>query len=314
MTDSQQELVEFENATSEWDNVACITPVLKGEERDDREKVEKEHLCPLITVSEVVAYIQSCGELEGYLSQVPPAKAGLVSRVFSCFRARRLPPHLRQTKRLMQATALIPFDNQEPLHLSILRSMYRQLTGSKVDCPRYGEHWEDIGFQGNDPSTDLRGVGLLGLVQALYLVTQPEMLPFARDVYRLSRSQEQEFPLAVLSLNITRITLHVLRDGILDRHLALDDDVWSTCNFFYCALLYHLYARWKGEFLTISKSGYVLQETEQFGRKYPSKTFSRFEKFLQTEYSVAEKQRARDYISKQSNKQTDLGAIQGNPV
>ena len=35
----------------------------------------------------------------------------------------------------------------------------RQLTGSRVDPPRYGGHWEEIGFQGTDPATDLRGVG-----------------------------------------------------------------------------------------------------------------------------------------------------------
>ena len=29
----------------------------------------------------------------------------------------------------------------------MLRSLYRQFTGSKIDCPRYGHHWEDIGFQ-----------------------------------------------------------------------------------------------------------------------------------------------------------------------
>ena len=47
----------------------------------------------------------------------------------------------------------------------MLRTIYRQLTSTTVDCPRYGSHWETIGFQGTDPSTDLRGVGILGLVQ-----------------------------------------------------------------------------------------------------------------------------------------------------
>ena len=58
---------------------------------------------------------------------------------------------------------------QEPLHLSMLRTIYRQLTSTTLDCPRYGDHWQQIGFQGTDPSTDLRGVGILGLVQVKYL-------------------------------------------------------------------------------------------------------------------------------------------------
>jgi hypothetical protein len=46
-------------------------------------------------------------------------------------------------------------------------------------------------LQGSDPATDLRGVGFLGLVQVLYLVMTPELLPFARDVYALSRKEDQ---------------------------------------------------------------------------------------------------------------------------
>jgi hypothetical protein len=30
---------------------------------------------------------------------------------------------------------------------SVVRTLYRQLTGGRLDCPRYGQHWEDIGFQ-----------------------------------------------------------------------------------------------------------------------------------------------------------------------
>ena len=73
----------------------------------------------------------------------------------------------------------------------MLRTIYRQLTSTTLDCHRYGSHWEEIGFQGSDPSTDLRGVGILGLVQAVYLVTTPEILPFTQDLYRLSRQEGQ---------------------------------------------------------------------------------------------------------------------------
>ena len=122
--------------------------------------------------------------------------------------------------RLVQATALVQFSNSTPWHLAALRAIHRQLTGGRVDCPRYGQHWEEVGFQGSDPATDLRGVGMLGVMQALYLSTTPELLPFARDVFSLSRHPSQEFPLLVLSLNLTRICLHCLRDGILDRNTS----------------------------------------------------------------------------------------------
>lgn len=291
-------LAKFEEAADEWENVAEITPSFRHDAECGAE-TRAPIVSPLTRVDEVVNHINT-SDMEGALAQVsntPRTKGGLVKRVLSCFTHKPvLPPHLRHTKRLVQATALVPFDNQEPIHLSILRTLHRQLTGSRVDCPRYGSHWEDIGFQGNDPATDLRGVGLLGLVQALYLVVTPEMVPFARDVYRLSRNESQEFPLLVLSLNITRITLHILRDGLLDRFLVLEDDVWSTTNFLYCALLHHVFIRWRGEHLTITSSGFVLQETETVGRKQVGRVIQRFEKFLQTEYSVADKQAARELV------------------
>ncbi len=40
---------------------------------------------------------------------------------------------------------------------------------SNRDPPLTGGHWEDIGFQGNDPATDLRDTGMLSLLQACLL-------------------------------------------------------------------------------------------------------------------------------------------------
>ena len=148
----------------------------------------------------------------------------------------------------------------------MLRTIYRQLTCTTLDCPRYGAHWEEIGFQGSDPSTDLRGVGLLGLVQALYLVMTPEILPFTQDLYRLSRQEGQEFPLLVLSLNMTRITVQAVRDGILNKQMALEEDVWTTANFFYAALLYQVYTNWRQRQLTIRDCGPLIQQTEHLAR------------------------------------------------
>ena len=42
-----------------------------------------------------------------------------------------------------------PFDDTEEVHRRVLQTIYKQLMGSTLDCPRYGSHWEQIGFQGN---------------------------------------------------------------------------------------------------------------------------------------------------------------------
>ena len=37
---------------------------------------------------------------------------------------------------------------------------------------RYGNHWNDIGFQGRDPVTDLRSTGFLSLLQWFQFIDQ----------------------------------------------------------------------------------------------------------------------------------------------
>lgn len=44
---------------------------------------------------------------------------------------------------------------------------------------------------GTDPATDLRGTGFLGLMHILHFVMDPETLPLARDIYKLSQHPTQ---------------------------------------------------------------------------------------------------------------------------
>jgi len=51
-----------------------------------------------------------------------------------------------------------------------------------------------VTFAGRDPATDLRGVGVLSLLQLLYLVTEPKSQQLARSVYLLSLHDRQARP------------------------------------------------------------------------------------------------------------------------
>jgi len=263
----------------------------------------------LVTVDVITEHLRTKPDLDTYLQQIKSRtnrrSSGNVfnninvKNILCCLRRPpSLPPHQRQTVRLIQASALIAFSNEEPLHLSMLRTIYRQLTSTTLDCPRYGDHWQQIGFQGTDPSTDLRGVGILGLVQVTYLVTTPEIVPFTCDVYNLSHVEDHEFPFMVLSLNITRIALHVLRDGLLNKHIMLEENVWTTFNFFYASLLHHVFITWKTKRLSIRDCGPLLQQTETLARSKVGGLIIQFEQFLSTNYSIAVKQSAREQILK----------------
>ncbi|XP_010152540.1 PREDICTED: ELMO domain-containing protein 3, partial [Eurypyga helias] len=82
-------------------------------------------------------------------------------------------------------------DNNERVHVRILQTIYKQLTRSRLGCPRYGRHWEELGFQGADPGTDLRGTGMLGLMQVLHFVVDAQTLPLAREIFKLSQHETQ---------------------------------------------------------------------------------------------------------------------------
>ena len=50
----------------------------------------------------------------------------------------------------------------------------------------YQGNFKLFNFSGNDPSTDLRAVGLLGLMNLIYLLRDPKRQALAHDIYKLS--------------------------------------------------------------------------------------------------------------------------------
>uniref|UniRef100_A0A8C7WR32 ELMO/CED-12 domain containing 3 n=1 Tax=Oryzias sinensis TaxID=183150 RepID=A0A8C7WR32_9TELE len=152
-----------------------------------------------------------------------------------------------------------PVDNSQPVHMRVLQTIYKRLIGSRLDCPRFGPHWENIGFQGTDPATDLRGTGFLGLMHTLYFVMDPETLPLAKDIFRLSQHPTQNFPFSVMSINMTRIALQVLREEALTKECNRRQQVVGVLNEFYVATYLYVYQLWKSQQKTIADSGFVLR-------------------------------------------------------
>ena len=172
----------------------------------------------------------------------------------------RLKSQLKAEKTFVFCLARCQFDNDDPKDFQLLMTIYKSLTGTQLDCARYGSHWQDIGFQGNDPATDLRGTGMLSLLTILYLVREQQSL--SQKLYQLSQNETQNFPFCVLLINLTKIALVALRNGYLNKGcnkrlaiLPIFCDVFS-------ALTYEHYKLWKtGK--TIRDSGFVLKRLEE---------------------------------------------------
>jgi hypothetical protein len=68
--------------------------------------------------------------------------------VSNLFGPEKLKKEYKQTADFIYLLTTKQLDEHCPIHTQILITIYRKLTGSNIDCPRYGTHWENIGFQG----------------------------------------------------------------------------------------------------------------------------------------------------------------------
>lgn len=290
--------VEYEAAEEEWDNVQEIVPTFASSSGQiGQVKAIGIKETQLVTIGEILSDFRNGSQIQPYMEDaaVGNSDLSLWQELLQCCRT-PLNEYLVEEKQLVFAISKCQLDDENPHHFGVLLTIYKQLTGAKFDCARFGSHWEQIGFQGNDPATDLRGVGFLGLIQPLYFVMTPELLPLAKNIYRLSLSESQNFPLLVLSINVTRIALHVLRDGLLHKQCQQENSVWSALNYFYVAVMYHVYHVWKTQHKTIKDSGYVLKDAETYCRNNVKSALANLTHHLVSNYSVHEKQSARENI------------------
>lgn len=125
--------------------------------------------------------------------------------------------------------AATPFDPDNDVFYKILQTVYATLVPSTHrDVSLIGGHWEAIGFQGTDPTTDLRGCGVLSLLQILYLVENYGEL--ARRLHSLSQHSTRHFPLACALINVTLQCLVALRSGALYPECNKHSSVFAGIN------------------------------------------------------------------------------------
>jgi hypothetical protein len=109
---------------------------------------------------------------------------------------------------------------------------------------RTGRHWEEIGFQGSDPCTDIRGAGLLGLLHLLYFIdTYPQaskaLLHYSNNAVSANPRTPATFPMSVKLFEFTVLILKHLRTGRLFPLCNSHRSVNSTLNDLYCAIVFY---------------------------------------------------------------------------
>ncbi|XP_021230573.1 ELMO domain-containing protein 3 isoform X6 [Numida meleagris] len=259
-------------AQEEWEAVEDIQSVLLGRSAGP---------VPLISFNEALQFFQTTDLSECRKKiQATVRRQGLAALLHFLFGPPRLQQQLQGERDLALAIAQCGLDDNQAVHMRILQTIYKKLTCSRLGCPRYGAHWEELGFQGADPGTDLRGTGMLGLMQMLYFVMDSQMLPLALEIFRLSQHETQNFPFSIMSVNITRLVLQALREECLSRECNRRQQVIAVLNDLYAAAFLQLYRVWKSQHKTIADSGFLLKELEFSTKKKPKQLLKSLETYV----------------------------------
>lgn len=144
-------------------------------------------------------------------------------------------------KRLAQVHALksTPYSSANEAHEELLRRLWQCGFPGVPLTQRVTPDWIRIGFQGPDPATDFRGMGVLGLQNLLYFGEHfPDV--FARLV---NAQRKRDYPLACAGINVTFMLLELLQLNE-DSHEAIKarppfSEAWDTDMFrFFCHMFY----------------------------------------------------------------------------
>uniref|UniRef100_A0A4X2KIN4 ELMO domain containing 3 n=1 Tax=Vombatus ursinus TaxID=29139 RepID=A0A4X2KIN4_VOMUR len=266
--------LEVLRAQEEWEAVENIQPGAGRWQSPDRPG-------QLISFNEALQHFQAA-DLSICREKVQSAvsRRGL-SALFRClFGPPQLRDGLQEERDLILAIAQCGLDHEDPVHSRVLQTIYKKLTGSRFDCALYGAHWEELGFQGSNPATDLRGAGFLALLHLLYLVMDSKTLLLAHEIFRLSQHHIQHFPFCVMSVNITRIVIQALREECLSKECNRQHTVIPVVNNLYAATFLRLAYVWRTQQKTILDSSFVLKDLEILAKKNPKQLLRNLDAYL----------------------------------
>jgi len=139
--------------------------------------------------------------------------------------------------------AQLKLDLRDTAHVRLLQTLWVRLSGEDAPCAKTGAHWQRIGFQGNDPTTDVRGSGMFGLLQLLFLVESHADL--AAKLRALSHCAHQHFPMAVVAFSLSAIVIRLLRARLTYVDIKRRGSAMHSVNVLFAALFFEFYLRWK---------------------------------------------------------------------
>ncbi|KAM6270140.1 ELMO domain-containing protein 2 isoform 2-T5 [Porphyrio hochstetteri] len=134
----------------------------------------------------------------------------------------------------------VPYDSDNEEHEEQLIKLWNLLMPHENLKARITKQWCDIGFQGDDPKTDFRGMGLLGYFSKHYTSE-------ARQILSRSNHPTLGYSYAIVGINLTEMAYSLLKSGALKPHLynAVSGlPRMEHFHQFYCYLVYEFDKFW----------------------------------------------------------------------
>ncbi|XP_071126322.1 ELMO domain-containing protein 2-like [Mytilus edulis] len=140
------------------------------------------------------------------------------------------------------------YSSENPDHEEKLMQLWGFLMPDIKLETRISKQWTDIGFQGDDPKTDFRGMGMLGLNQLLYISSKYTAL--SRQILSKSHHPTLGFSYAIVGINLTSVLYELLKKQTLRTHFYnIKDDKPSLHDFheLYCYMFKEFVTFWFNE-------------------------------------------------------------------
>ncbi|XP_034544426.1 ELMO domain-containing protein 2 [Notolabrus celidotus] len=140
------------------------------------------------------------------------------------------------------------FDSEDQKHEAMLLKLWDLLMPNVKLESRITKQWGDIGFQGDDPKTDFRGMGMLGLINLVFF--SENYTEEARQVLSHANHPKLGYSYAIVGINLTEMAYSLMKSGALKPHFyntAQGTPELKDFHQLYCYLAYEFDKFWVAE-------------------------------------------------------------------
>ncbi|XP_063847540.1 ELMO domain-containing protein 2-like [Scylla paramamosain] len=154
----------------------------------------------------------------------------------------------RQLSAEVEAKRREMYDPANPQHEEKLKALWELMMPDTQLEARVTKQWQMIGFQGDDPQTDFRGMGVLGLENLLFFAEHHTSA--ARHVLARSLHPTWGYSFAIVGINITHLAYSLLQSGAAKTHFYNASKRFlelRAFHQFYCHLFFSFDEMWRQE-------------------------------------------------------------------